>query len=283
MTTDNLSAGQQTLNDFWLTHDTISNREMSVVAYAFRELADLGLGAVISDALLKRAIDINRRSLLRDEAARRDGVEDTAQRPFSAEERHAMLNGLVAPLPTPAPPADERAELVAKLRALYPANTSPLAAATLLERDGARIAELERERDGERAEKVARGKMLVRLRNKFIVIRDELDDQGDLVAFGSTNHADDFRDVVEHLDQFKWDLVLAEKSEPDLIERCRAATARAEAAEARLKRILDLRIPTQHECITLNGAERAELAFKAAQEIASEMDAALAQKEPGHG
>jgi hypothetical protein len=83
-----------------------------------------------------------------DESARREGVVDTAKRPFSAEERHAMLNGLVAPLPTPAPPADERAELVKRLRWGDPTFALTGEAANQIERDGARIAELGRERDG---------------------------------------------------------------------------------------------------------------------------------------
>lgn len=60
------------------------------------------------------------------------------------------------------------------------------------------------------AETVRRGKALVRLRDKLINICDGLEDQGDLVALRSTNDADDFREAVRELDNFKWGLILAE-------------------------------------------------------------------------
>jgi hypothetical protein len=106
-----------------------------------------------------------------DESARREGVEDTAKRPFSAEERNAMLNGLVASKPTPAPPPDERAELPhaawdavktaveeslnnaeGKVSAYYLEHYFKRAGLVVLHAVdmpdyGARIAELERERD----------------------------------------------------------------------------------------------------------------------------------------
>lgn len=88
-----------------------------------------------------------------------------------------------------------------------------------------------KERDVFKAESVSRGRMLIKMRDELIDIRDGLDDQGDLVAFGSTNHADDFRDAVETLDSFKWELILKEKDEPDIFEKCQSANARASAAE----------------------------------------------------
>lgn len=105
---------------------------------------------------------------------------------------------------------------------------------TRAEEIATRAEKAERERDAAMAESVARGKMLVRTRDRLINARDGLDDAGDLVSFGSTNDADDFRDAVQELDDFKWSLILAESDEPDLIEQCRRANARADAAEAEL-------------------------------------------------
>ncbi len=96
------------------------------------------------------------------------------------------------------------------------------------------IVALRRELAGRNAECVSRGKMLVKTRDALINIKDGLDDQGDLVAFGSTNDADDFRETVQELDDFKWSLIMAEKNEPDLLERCRNANARADKAEREL-------------------------------------------------
>lgn len=105
---------------------------------------------------------------------------------------------------------------------------------TLLQSAQERIGALEKERDGQKAESVWRGKMLIRLRDKLIWIRDEIDDEGDRAYFGSTNHADMFKEVVDDLDAYKWDRIMAEKDDPDILEKCRQANERANKAEARI-------------------------------------------------
>jgi hypothetical protein len=83
-----------------------------------------------------------------DESARREGVE---RREWRNEQTDKMLAETLGE-PTPAP-ADERAELVRRLNrdVFYTSVGAAETAATLLERDGARIAELERERGAARS------------------------------------------------------------------------------------------------------------------------------------
>ena len=55
-----------------------------------------------------------------------------------------------------------------------------------------------------RAELTARAKEMQSARDTLIWVRDELEDEGDRVYFGSTNHADQFREVVESMDEWSW-------------------------------------------------------------------------------
>jgi hypothetical protein len=101
----------------------------------------------------------------------------------------------------------------------------------LLSESRAEVERVTRGRDGIKAESIARGRLLIKMRDVLININDTLDDEGDRVYFGSTNHADYFKEVVQNLDAFKWDLIMAEKDQPNLLEKCRAANLRADAAE----------------------------------------------------
>jgi len=75
----------------------------------------------------------------------------------------------------------------------------------------------ERERDNWKAHAISRGKRLRKTRDKFINIKDELCDDGDRVYFGSTNHADMFKDDVEWLDAFAWNKIMGEPEDWDLL------------------------------------------------------------------
>lgn len=81
-----------------------------------------------------------------------------------------------------------------------------------------------------RAESIHRGKMLKWMRDKLIHVRDNLDDEGDRVAFGSTNDCDTLKDVILRLDDFNWSLIMKEGPTPDVIAEL--AKARREAAAA---------------------------------------------------
>ena len=82
-------------------------------------------------------------------------------------------------------------------------------------RQKARIVEL-------KADGVYMAKLLVQLRDRFILIKDEIEDEGDRVYFGSSNDADDFREIVDDLVNFKWDLITREKKRRDLYAEMRA-------------------------------------------------------------
>ena len=77
-------------------------------------------------------------------------------------------------------------------------------------------------------------------------IFDHLDDEGDRVYLGSTNHRDWLRDMLDHMDLWCFDAMLPKgdinKMEADPYAEIRAQRARADAAEAELdsrKRALD--------------------------------------------
>lgn len=123
-----------------------------------------------------------------------------------------------------------------------------------------RAEKAEAARDNWKAHAVSRGKRLSRTRDKFICIADELEDEGDRVFFGSSNHADEFKAEVAWLDAFKWAKIMGEPENWDLLgtldrrtaERD-AAIARAEKAEAERDRLrecnYELQNVTEQICI----------------------------------
>lgn len=99
------------------------------------------------------------------------------------------------------------------------------------------LARVEGERDAlksDRARSISRGRILIRVRDALINIKEGIESEVDRTYFGSMNDADMFCKIVDELDAFKWDRIMAEKPEPDVIEECRKANERALAAEARL-------------------------------------------------
>lgn len=116
-----------------------------------------------------------------------------------------------------------------------------------MDRRGEVIEKLEAERDAAQARSVSRGKHLRKLRDRLILIRDEIADEGDRVYFGSTNHADDFRELVQELDDFHWDRIMEERDERDVIADCRAANERARTAESDLAAEVDRRVAAEAE------------------------------------
>lgn len=88
-----------------------------------------------------------------------------------------------------------------------------------------------------RADSIYQAKLLVGLRDNLINIRDELEDEGDRVFFGSTNHADDFREIVESLDGFKWGLILDNTKGRDLYAEMRELRDTLKSLEAERDRL----------------------------------------------
>lgn len=63
----------------------------------------------------------------------------------------------------------------------------------------------------------ARAKTMLRLRDNFVMIRDEIEDEQDRVYFGSTNHAELFKELVDDLDGWAWDDIINDGQLPDYI------------------------------------------------------------------
>lgn len=103
----------------------------------------------------------------------------------------------------------------------------------------AEVERLTKERDIAVGERVARANTMRRLRDRFINICNDLDDEGDRIYFGSTNDADTFRNIVEDLESWNWHDVLRDTQKVDPFAASREAIARAEKAEAALAKMRD--------------------------------------------
>jgi len=68
-----------------------------------------------------------------------------------------------------------------------------------------------------KARLVARSKDMLWMRDTLINIRDELETDVDRVYFGSTNDADDFRDIVKQLDDWQWSVIMKDAEGEDLL------------------------------------------------------------------
>ncbi len=75
----------------------------------------------------------------------------------------------------------------------------------------------------EQAERIARGKMLLRHRTSLVLILDNIEDEGDRVYFGSTNDADELKEIVGQIQDFHWHTIRMERDAPDLLASSRAA------------------------------------------------------------
>lgn len=129
-------------------------------------------------------------------------------------------------------PADRKQADAAWIARCSPAGVSALLDA--LEAMGRELAEAREKLRLVDQDRVARGKLLRRVRDMLVNPRDHLDDAGDLVSFGSTNDADAFRDAVQMLEDWRWDDIIRERKLPDLVANCRKANRRATTAERAL-------------------------------------------------
>ena len=96
----------------------------------------------------------------------------------------------------------------------------------------------ERDRDNWKAHAISRGKRLRKTRDEFIGIKNKLCDEGDRVYFGSTNHADAFKDAVAWLNDFAWNKIMGEPENWDLLgalEKSRTALAAEREKVAKLE------------------------------------------------
>lgn len=102
--------------------------------------------------------------------------------------------------------------------------------------DAERVCQILNSADAEltsvKARLVARSKAMLWMRDVLINIRDELETDVDRVFFGSTNDADDFREVVGKLDDWQWSVIMKDAEGEDLYAKLRAARARISSLEA---------------------------------------------------
>lgn len=88
-------------------------------------------------------------------------------------------------------------------------------------------------------------KVLFKLRQTLLAVSDHIQDEGDRVYFGSTNHADALKEIAQTIDALKWDKIM-ESTQPkvdlyELLQTERTAREKAEqeAAAARGEALSD--------------------------------------------
>lgn len=80
--------------------------------------------------------------------------------------------------------------------------------------------------------------LLRRIRDRLALITDAIEDEGDRAYFGSTNDADDLRDFVNTIQDWRWDEILSkDEGLSDPFAMLREQRVRAEKAEAELAAI----------------------------------------------
>lgn len=112
------------------------------------------------------------------------------------------------------------------------------------------ITRLVKERDEANARSESRGRILLRTRDKLVNIKDKVISEEDRVFFGSTNDADEFIEVVDALDNFKWDRIMREGKEDTPLKDARARAEAAEAQVAALTKALEKIGELDHERVT---------------------------------
>ena len=78
-------------------------------------------------------------------------------------------------------------------------------------------------------------RLLLRLRDRLVLITDGLDDEGDRVYLGSTNDADDLREIMQSLDDVRWDRATRDAELPDLYADLRALRGTEAALRAQVE------------------------------------------------
>lgn len=123
-------------------------------------------------------------------------------------------------------------------------------------------------------DRVARGKLLSRVRDAITWIDTE--DEGDRVYFADSDSADTFHDLKRMIEDWHWDDIVREGGAPDLVENCRNANKRAEAAERALPVLVKLALAEEREAcakVVEDGLGKTNTSIAAA---------IRARKDPGH-
>ena len=83
-------------------------------------------------------------------------------------------------------------------------------------------------------------KLVNRTRNKLVQVTDHIEDEGDRCYFGSTNHADELRELYHEMMGWIWDATdETNRMKSDPYADLRKQRARATKAEAENKRLRD--------------------------------------------
>lgn len=90
-----------------------------------------------------------------------------------------------------------------------------------------------------KAKAISRGKLLERFRCHLQEIVDHADNEGDRVYFGSTNHFDHLKEIVDEMDMWKWDRIIKERPEIDPYAALRELRPRLEALTELLRECED--------------------------------------------
>lgn len=98
------------------------------------------------------------------------------------------------------------------------------------------LEELKRERNLYKGKYRTFLKLINRARNKLVQVTDHIEDEGDRCYFGSSNQADDLKELCHEMMSWVWDAVdEANRMKSDPYADIRKQRARAEKAEAALQ------------------------------------------------
>jgi hypothetical protein len=90
-----------------------------------------------------------------------------------------------------------------------------------------------------KANEIYSSQLMRRFRDTLMNVRDGLEDEGDRIYFGSTNDADQLRDIIEEVEELEWDRILASsQKKPDLYARIRELNTEVRAVRALQKELL---------------------------------------------
>ena len=82
--------------------------------------------------------------------------------------------------------------------------------------------EMQRALTEAKANEIYSSQLMRRFRESLSNIRAALEDEGDRVYFGSTNDADELRDIIDTVEELEWDRILkSSQKKPDLWARIR--------------------------------------------------------------
>jgi len=89
------------------------------------------------------------------------------------------------------------------------------------------------------AKSIARGKLLERFRCHVQEVVEHASDEGDRVYFGSTNHFEYLKEIVQEMDDWNWDAVMRERAEVDPYSELRKCRAEIERLRGELASTID--------------------------------------------